>query len=98
MAQLSEKQIEIAAVAASHNYRYIFAGGNGGGYSIAVWNFLNHEERIAFRKSPIKSNIENYIRANNIPYRGSAYAYKFQVPGLPEALYRYTQNVDGGAL
>ena len=95
---MSERNVQMSACAVARGSRYIYAGGDEGEYCVVVWNFQSPEERNAFRKSPIKSNIDNYITRNNVPWKGSKYAYKFQVPGLPEALFRYTQNADGGAL
>ena len=94
--QMSERNVEMSACAVARGSRYIYAGGNEGEYCVVAWNFQSPEERSAFRKSPIKSNIDHYIARHKVPWTGSKYAYKFQVPGLPEALFRYTQNVDGG--
>ena len=88
----------MSALAVARGSRYIYAGGEGGEYSVVAWHFLSPDERKAFRQSPIVSNIDHYITRHNVPWKGSKYAYKFQVPGLPEAMFRYTQNVDGGAL
>ena len=93
---MSERNVENAACAVSRDLRFIYAGGNKGEFQVVAWNFLSADERTAFRKSPIKSNIDLYIERNqHIKWEGSKYAYKFQVPGLPEALFRYTVAGEG---
>ena len=75
---MSDRMVENAACAVSRDLRSIYAGGNQGEYQIVAWNFLSTDERTAFRKSPIKSNIDLYIeRHPKIKWDGSKYAYKF---------------------
>ena len=98
LAQFRHEKIKFSACDFSPNLRHVYGAGEVEN-QIMVYNYFSDEERTETKNGPIVQNVQRYVKENNDPWKGSIYALKFLIPGLPESFFRYTTpgNPDAAA-